>query len=127
LPLETAHAEELYNRDQTQSDSPENAFDRHWAARMLEVVLSRLRAEFDGPGQQQRFSELKPFLLGEPKADAYAAIAARLQLSEQGVKSAVHRLRRRFRELFREEISNTVATRADVDEELRYLERLMTS
>ncbi|HTL57149.1 MAG TPA: sigma-70 family RNA polymerase sigma factor [Candidatus Limnocylindrales bacterium] len=127
LPLETPHAEDLYNRDQTQSDSPENAFDRHWAARMLEVVLSRLRAEFDGPGHLERFSELKPFLLGEPNADGYAAIAARLQLSEQGVKSAVHRLRQRFRELFREEISSTVATRAEIDEELRYLVRLMTS
>ena len=127
LPLETAHAEELYDRDHKQSDSPENAFDRLWAARMLKLVLSRLRAEFDGAGQQQRFTELKPFLLGEPKANAYAAIAARLQLSEQGVKSAVHRLRRRFRELFREEISNTVATRGEIDEELRYLVRLMTS
>ena len=127
LPLETAHAEELFNQEQWNTISPETAFDRSWAARMSEVVLARLRAEFQGHEQQIRFAELKPFLLGEPGADAYVAVAARLQISEQGVKSAVHRLRQRFVALFREEISQTVATRAEIDEELRYLVRLMTS
>jgi RNA polymerase sigma-70 factor (ECF subfamily) len=71
--------------------------------------------------------ELKAFLLGEPGADQYADIGQRLGVTEQAVKSAVFRLRRRFRDLFREEIAHTVATRADVDGELRYLVELMTA
>jgi RNA polymerase sigma-70 factor (ECF subfamily) len=126
LPLETTHAEARYGL-QSGAETPERAFDRRWAEAMLEIVLRRLRTEFDDTSQLSRFDELKPFLLGEPKANAYAAVAHRLKISEQGVKSAVHRLRRRFRDLFREEIAHTVATRAEIDEELRYLVTLMAS
>jgi RNA polymerase sigma-70 factor (ECF subfamily) len=126
-PLETAHAEERYDLEVAGSDTPERSFDRRWAETMLEVVLARLRTEFDDAQSPGRFNELRPYLLGEPGADAYAAVAQRLQISEQGVKSAVHRLRRRFRDLFREEIAHTVATRAEIDEELRYLVELMTT
>jgi RNA polymerase sigma-70 factor (ECF subfamily) len=125
LPLETTQAEERYGLH-AETETPELVFDRRWAEEMLEIVLRRLRAEFDHTSQD-RLNELKPFLLGDPDAEAYAAVARRLQLTEQGVKSAVHRLRRRFRDLFRDEIAHTVATRAEVDEELRYLVKLMTS
>jgi RNA polymerase sigma-70 factor (ECF subfamily) len=125
-PLETTGAEDRYSLETPGSDTPERAFDRRWAEAMLAVVLARLRVEFEDTSRPSRFDELKPCLLGEPDADAYAAVARRLQLSEQGVKSAVHRLRRRLRELFREEIAHTVATRAEIDEELRYLVQLMT-
>jgi RNA polymerase sigma-70 factor (ECF subfamily) len=124
LPLETTHAEERYHLE-SEAETPEQAFDRRWAEAMLEVVLARLRAEFDETSKPSRFDELKPFLLGEPEAGSYAAVASRLQISEQGVKSAVHRLRRRFRDLFREEIAHTVSTRTAIDEELRYLVELM--
>jgi RNA polymerase sigma-70 factor (ECF subfamily) len=126
-PLETAHAEERYNLDVAGSDTPERAFDRRWAETMLELVLARLRAEFDEGKSSSRFNELKCYLLGEPDGDSYAVVAQRLQISEQGVKSAVHRLRRRFRDIFREEIAHTVATSAEIDEELRYLVQLMTT
>ncbi len=124
--LETAGAEERYSLEAAESDTPERAFDRRWAEAMLAVVLGRLRAEFDAPKAPSRFDELKPYLLGEPGADTYATVARRLQISEQGVKSAVHRLRRRLRDLFREEIAHTVTTRVEIDEELRYLVQLMT-
>jgi RNA polymerase sigma-70 factor (ECF subfamily) len=126
LPLETTHAEERYGLE-SEAETPERDFDRRWAEAMLEIVLRRLRAEFDDTAQPSRFDELKPFLLGKPDAGAYAGLAQRLQLSEQGVKSAVLRLRRRFRDLVREEIAHTVATRAEIDEELRYLVELMTT
>jgi len=125
LPLETTHLEERYGIE-PEAESPEVAFDRHWAEALLELVLRRLRAEFS-TDQPSRFDELKPFLLGEPDAGTYTAVAQRLSLTEQGVKSAVHRLRRRFRDMFREEIAHTVSTRAEIDEELRYLVQLMTS
>ena len=126
LPLETTNAEQRYDLDAQDAHTPELGFDRRWAQTILELVLRRLRSEFEMTGKSARFAELKPFLLGDAKADEYAAIARRLQMTEQGVKSAVHRLRQRFRELFREEIAHTVATRAEVDEELRYLVQLMT-
>jgi len=127
VSLQTTHAEERFGLEDREAATPERAFDQRWAQTMLELVLRRLRAEFGHPRQPSRFDELKPFLLGEPDAAGYATVAARLRISEQGVKSAVHRMRRRFRELFREEIAHTAATRADIDEELRYLVELMTS
>jgi len=126
LPLDTVGAEDRYTHEPAVAVAPEESFDRNWAETLLASVLARLRAEFEGAGKRTRFDELKPFLLGEPEAGAYAKVAGRLELSEQGVKSAVHRLRQRFRELFREEIAHTVATRSEIDEELRYLIRLMT-
>ena len=125
LPLDADRAEERYELEATAQETPERAYDRGWAEALLEIVLKRLRAEFESAGESSRFDELKRFLLGEPTVEGYALVAQRLGLSEQGVKSAVHRLRRRFRELFREEIAETVATRAEIDEELRYLVELM--
>ena len=120
-PLETAGAEERYGLEAAESDTPERAFDRRWAEAMLGVVLARLRAEFDDTRLPSRFDELNPYLLGEPDADGYAAVARRLHLSEQGVKSAVHRLRHRYRELLREEIAHTVTGPGEVEHELRHL------
>ena len=126
LSLETTCAEERYGLEASAAESPDHLFDRRWAQTMLQVVLARLRNEFEAGGKRERFEELKPFLLVEPEAGAYADTGARLEMSQQGMKSAVHRLRQRFRELFREEIAHTVATRQQIDEELRYLVRLMT-
>ena len=126
LPLDTVGAEERFGHESAVTGGAEESFDRNWAETLLTQVLARLRAEFENAGKGTRFNELKPFLLGEPEGGNYAAAAGRLEMSEQGVKSAVHRLRQRFRELFREEIAHTVATRAEIDEELRYLIRLMT-
>jgi len=126
LPLETTDAEERYGL-QSSTEAADLAYDRRWAETMLTTVLRRLRAEFDDKLLPSRFDELKPFLVNEAEAEAYAIVAKRLNISEQGVKSAVHRLRRRFRELFRDEIAHTVATRAEIDEELRYLVTLMAT
>ena len=125
-PLDTVGAEERYEQESAVIVPAEECFDRNWAETLLTLVLALLRAEFESAGKGTRFNELKPFLLDGPEGGNYAAVAERLEMSEQGVKSAVHRLRQRFRELFREEIAHTVGTRAEIDEELRYLIRLMT-
>jgi len=127
VPLDTVEAEQRYGREPATSASLEENFDRRWAETLVAVALARLRRDFESAGKRERFDELKPFLLGEPEAKGYAAVADRLGMSEQGVKSAVHRLRHSFREVVREEIAHTVATRAEIDEELRYLIRLMSS
>jgi RNA polymerase sigma-70 factor (ECF subfamily) len=127
LPLDTVGAEERFAHETAVAVPLEQSFDRNWAETLLALVLVRLRTEFEGAGKGPRFDELKSFLLGEPEAGAYAKVAGRLELSEQGVKSAVHRMRQRFRELFREEIAHTVTARSEIDEELRYLIQLMTT
>jgi DNA-directed RNA polymerase specialized sigma24 family protein len=127
LPLETALAEERYQLEPETLHRPEVLFDRGWAQTLLAVVLRRLREEYEQAGKGARFVQLKPFLLGEPDRDKYVTVCQRLDMKEQAMKSAVFRLRRRFRDLFREEIAQTVATRADVDDELRYLVELMTT
>jgi len=101
--------------------TPERVLERRWAQAIMTQVLARLRAEFESSGREQRFDLLKGFLLGDSEFASYAEGATRLGVSEQAIKGAVLRLRRRFGELLREEISHTVDKPEAVDEEIRYL------
>ena len=83
--------------------------------------MIRLHEECAADGQATRFAELKHYLAGTPETDSYAEVAGRLGMSASGIKSAVFRLRQRYRDLFRAEIGNTVAMTAEIDEEIRYL------
>ncbi len=121
VPLDTATAEQRYVADTDAVKSPDAAFDRRWALSLLELVLTRLREEFAAAGQTLEFAALKPFLSAESAGLDYAQAAAELGASEGAARVAVHRLRKRFRQLFREEIERTVADSADVDDELRHL------
>src|SRR5947208_4608612 len=81
--------------------TPEVLFERRWAQTIFERVMDRLQQESGAGAKRRRFDELKPYLLHDPDAATYAEVAARLQLTEGAVKSAVHRLRQRSRELFK--------------------------
>lgn len=102
--------------------TPERVFERRWAETVLSKVLDRLEGEFDG-ATIKRFQVLKRFLTEERSAQSYADAARELQMTEPAVKSAIHRLRLRWRELMREEIAHTLnsTTAHEVDEEIRYL------
>lgn len=102
--------------------TPERIFEKRWAEAVLARVLEGLRAEFDG-ATVKRFDVLKRFLTEDKGASSYAEAAERLGMTESAVKSAIHRLRQRWRELMREEIAATVnaVTGREVDEEIRYL------
>jgi RNA polymerase sigma-70 factor (ECF subfamily) len=103
-------------------DAPADAaYDRQWALALLERTMARLRAEFEQAGKAREFEGLKTFLTTDRKEIAYAAAAAASGLSEGAARVAVHRLRRRYRELFREEIARTVAGPGEVEAELRHL------
>jgi RNA polymerase sigma factor (sigma-70 family) len=119
--LDEAAAEGRYGEEPHDNATPERLYERRWAQTILDEVLGKLAAEYEAPVEVKRFAELKRFLIEADEADSYAAVAARLSLSESAVKSAIHRLRQRYRELFRAEIASTVATSAEVDEEIRYL------
>jgi hypothetical protein len=83
--------------------------------------MARLRQEFVASGRADEFAILKPFLTAEKGAIRYAEVAPHLGLTEGALRVAAHRLRRRYRDLFREEIAHTVADPAEIEEEIRHL------
>jgi RNA polymerase sigma-70 factor (ECF subfamily) len=99
--------------------SGEVLFDRRWALTLLETVMRRVRAEHEAAGRIPEYEVLKPCLTAERGDFDYAALAQALKMEPASARSAVHRLRKRFRELFREEVAGTVADPAEVDDEVR--------
>ena len=97
------------------------AFDRRWAMTLLSRAKDRLRTEYDSAGKSHLHDVLQAFLSGEEATRSYAAVAAKLDTPENSVKSAIHRLRRRYGELLREEVAQTVEAPPLIDEEIRYL------
>jgi RNA polymerase sigma-70 factor (ECF subfamily) len=100
---------------------PEKAFDRQWALTILEHALAKLEEEQRAAGGSAQFELLKAWLTGDAEPLSQAEAARRLDMTEGAVKVAVHRLRKRFRELVKAEIAETVAGPSQVQEELRYL------
>jgi RNA polymerase sigma-70 factor (ECF subfamily) len=101
--------------------SPDRAFDREWAIALLAKVVERLRAENVTPSRESQFERLKTFLTTGKGEASYGEAARDLGLEETAVRVAVHRLRKRYRQLLRAEILNTLADPAQVDEELKGL------
>lgn len=102
-------------------------FDRQWALALMDRALRTVAEEFKSAGKQDQFDALKPWLVGETAALSQADAAHQLSLNEGAVKVAIHRLRKRFREIVRAEIGQTVEGAAQVDEELRYLVEVLAS
>jgi RNA polymerase sigma-70 factor (ECF subfamily) len=125
LSLHISSGEERYQRDPAHDETPERIFERHWALSMLDGVVDRLRAEFVQHGRLDHFDRLKGFLLDQADMP-YAALALEMGTSEGALKVAVHRLRKRYRDLFRQEIAETVADPEDVESELRFLAAALT-
>jgi len=121
VPFDTRLAETLYAATDSTKVNPEHAFDREWALKLLELALDRLEAEHTTAGKSKDFGALKDCLTAERGTIDYEALAARLNTSEGATRVAVHRLRKRFREIYREEIAQTLATDADAQEEMRHL------
>ncbi len=113
-------AETRYQLEPAQGLTPEQMFEKQWALALLDRVLARLAGELAAAGKQRLFEELKDTLTGVGSA-SQAELGRRLNLSPGAVKVAIHRLRRRYRELLREEIAQTVAAEEDIEEEIRYL------
>ena len=124
-PLEFSLGEKRYEREPAHDETPERIFERRWALSVLDRVVERLRSEFLQHGRAQHFEQLKVFLLGHSDAP-YAALAREINTSEGALKVAIHRLRKRYRELFRQEIADTVADPTDVESELRFLAAVLT-
>jgi len=96
-------------------------FDREWALAVMARALEVLQKEFTAAGKADQFAALKPWLMGEAPSMSQAGAARHLELSEGAVNVVIHRLRKRFRDTVRAEISKTLRDSALVDEELRHL------
>ncbi len=122
--LELSSGEERYQREPVSGETPERIFERRWVLSVLDRVMQNLRDEFVRHGRPEHFERLKPFLLGQSEAP-YAALARDMNSTEGALRVAIHRLRKRYRDLFRQEIADTVANPADIDSELRYLASIL--
>lgn len=120
LQLDTAFAESRYAIDPA-ALPPEDTFDRQWALILLERTTTRLRDDFTRSGRSADFDVLKSCLLAERGTIDYAGIARQLGVPEGSARVSVHRLRKRFRQIFREEITRTLPDGADVDDEMHHL------
>ena len=121
LSLDWQDAEMRYQINPADDLSPDKLYDRAWALIVLERVITRLRDESGADGKAGQYEQLKTFLMMGKSEIPYPQAAAALKMSEGAVRVAVHRLRRRYRELLREEITQTLANPAQAGEEMQAL------
>jgi RNA polymerase sigma-70 factor (ECF subfamily) len=121
LAIDPLDAERRYALEPADEMTAERIFDRTWALTLLGRVVDRLRREYEDAGRSTRFEELIVVLTRDPESGPYAEIARRLGTTEGNVRVAVHRLRRRYGVLLREEIAATVGDAGQVDDEIEAL------
>lgn len=126
VPLDAAMAEERYRNEPADTMTADRIYERRWALTLLEDAISRLRQEYETQGRLAEFEELKDALTAERGAVPYAEKAAALGISEGAARVAVHRLRRRYRELFRLAVADTVADAGEVEDELRHIATILS-
>jgi DNA-directed RNA polymerase specialized sigma24 family protein len=118
--------EDRYQLEPADNDTAEKKFLRHWALTVLEQAMNALERECNQNGKGVLFTETKELLSRESEGAAYAEVARRLKMNEGTARMAVHRLRRRYGELLRHEIAQTVCDPEEVEEEMRYLLKILS-
>jgi DNA-directed RNA polymerase specialized sigma24 family protein len=121
IPLEELSADERKEMESTDTVTAEQIYERRWASTVLEHVLGLLKNEYVAAGNAALFDCLKQLLPDEPGSPSQADIARQLGMTTNAVRQAFHRFRQRYQLLLREEIAHTVATPADIEDELRHL------
>ena len=119
LQLDALDPEARYALEPAQSADPDVGFDQEWAQQSIDRAMEKLRAESETSGKGELFEALQGSLTGDEPARSETA--ARIGMTEGAVKVAVHRLRKRYRELLRAEIAETVSDPSEVDDEMRHL------
>jgi len=121
VPIDVERIESLVAQQWSSNISPEQLFERQWALTVIELALARLEDEFSRANKRPLFDELKSHLLGPGDRVPYANLAFKTQTTVAAIKVTMHRMRRRFRDLLRSQIGQTVASEAEIDDEIRYL------
>src|SRR5262249_4428777 len=123
IRIEALDAEGRYRREMADELTPERQFDRTWVLTLLDRMLDQLAAEYADSGRGALFERLQVVLTPGSRLSSYAALAAQLGMTEGAIQVAVHRLRRRYRAILREQIAATLddPSDADVEDEIRSL------
>lgn len=121
IPLDGIASDDSSEFDLSNARSADMIYDRRWAFTVLDRVFARLREESQKSADAPLLEKLNTLLSDEPDRPSQAEIAREFGMTENAVKQALHRLRQRYRQLLREEVAHTVATPAEIEDELRHL------
>jgi RNA polymerase sigma factor (sigma-70 family) len=121
ISFDAVEAEEWYIPAVVADVTPETLFERRWAISLLERVVTRLRSEYAAARKEEQFASMEMFLEPDSNDASYGEVAMQMGISAGALRMAVLRMRRRYRELLRAEIGDTVATPEDIDEEIKFL------
>lgn len=119
VSLDAVEGERLYTDGGPVILPAESLFDRTWALTLMDVAMRRLEGEYEAAGHRAEYELLKPSLTAARGETDYDSLAVVLNTKPASTRSSVHRLRKRFREIFREEVAGTVATPGEIDDEMR--------
>lgn len=119
--LDYEFGERQLSQELSRNESAETIFERRWAITMLDRVLKQLQDEYAAADKATFFACLSPFLSGDRSNEGYAGVCETLQLSPEAARVAAHRMRKRYRQILREEIAHTTTTPEEVDDEIRQL------
>jgi RNA polymerase sigma factor (sigma-70 family) len=125
IRLDAEDADARYKLEPSHSATPETIFEKRWAHALLEQTVSGLRADFTARGKGRLFDGLSSFLTSDLRETSYQSAAEQLSLPLSAIKTTVHRLRLDYRSKLREEISRTVSSPDEIDEELLYLRKVL--
>jgi len=121
IPLDDIREQECLDVERSDRLTADQIYERRWAFTVLEQVMARLRDEYRSAGNLRFFEQMKKMLMDEPGRPSQAQVASEFDMTENAVKQAFYRFRQRYQTLLRAEIAHTVATPADIEDELRYL------
>ena len=127
IPLDLAVLEDRYCLAPRENDTPETLYERRWALNLMEQALAIVGESYRDSGRGDLFTALQDTLTGSANHRNYRDLAVQLGINEGAVKTAIHRLRRRFRTALRQTILETVSKPEDVDEEMRHLKAVIAS
>jgi RNA polymerase sigma-70 factor (ECF subfamily) len=126
LSTDYQDADRQYSLEPADPETPERLFLRNWALALVHRATERLAEEYGAQGKRVVFERLRPMLAGETKVAKRRAIAASLDMTENALNVAAHRLRRRFRHQLKEEIADTLADPDEIENELRAMLAILT-
>lgn len=121
ISLDFESADSRFTIEPPSGLTAEQLFERQWAVALLDQTMEQLRREFLRAGKQQQFDELKGFIIGDHAGATYSDVSRRLNMTSAAAKMAASRMRRRYRELLRDEIAQTVSGPNEIDDEIRNL------
>jgi DNA-directed RNA polymerase specialized sigma24 family protein len=121
VPIDLSGAEERFSHEPVHAETPERIFDRQWALALVSQTYDQLREALNREGRGTLFQHLQAFLPGGDDPSASANLPRDLGMTENAIKVAIHRLRRRYRELLRANVSHTLSDPGKVDDEIRFL------